>query len=75
VIALRPVESEADVQSWLAVRARVDPDHPITRANFNDGREKPDRLDLLADLGDEPVGAAWANLPSGGASASAATSS
>jgi GNAT superfamily N-acetyltransferase len=62
VIGLRPVVSEADVETWLSIRARIDPDHPITRANFDTGREKPDRLDLLADLDGEPVGAAWAHV-------------
>lgn len=61
-IALRPVESDADVEAFLDVRRRVDPEHPITRANFDDGRERADRIDALAVLGGEVVGAAWANF-------------
>lgn len=63
-VALRPVETESAIEAFLDVRARVDPEFPITRANFDDGRDRPDRLDLLAYLDGEPVGAAWANLPS-----------
>jgi len=63
-VLLHPVETEEDVTSFLDVRARVDPEHPITRANFDDGREDADRIDVLASLDDEVVGAAWAHLPS-----------
>lgn len=63
-VELRPVGTEAAIDAFLAVRARVDPEFPITRANFDDGRERPDRLDVLAYLDGEPVGAAWAYLPS-----------
>lgn len=61
---LGPVENESDIEAFLDVRARVDPEYPITRANFDDGRDRPDRLDVLAYLAGEPVGAAWANFPS-----------
>lgn len=61
-VTLREVETEADVESFLDVRRRVDPEHPITRANFDDGRERPDRIDVLALLDGEVVGAAWANF-------------
>ena len=60
MIELRSVESEEDVEAFLDIRARVDPEYPITRANFDDGRGKPDRLDALARLDGEDVGAAWA---------------
>jgi len=66
-VALRPVETEADIAAFLDVRARVDPEHPITRANFDDDRDRPDRIDVLAWSGDEPVGAAWAMFPSSSA--------
>ena len=62
-VELRPVETETDIETFLDVRARVDPEHPITRANFDDGRDRPDRLDVLAYIDGEPVGAAWANFP------------
>ena len=61
--ALRAVETESDIEAFLDVRARVDPEYPITRANFDDGRGHVDRIDCLALLGDEVVGAAWAHLP------------
>ena len=61
-IELRPVETEEDIAAFLDVRARVDPEYPITRANFDDGREQPDRIDVLALLDGEVVGAAWANF-------------
>lgn len=63
MITLREVETEADVLTWLAIRARIDPEHPITRANFDDRRGEHGRTDLLAFVGAEPVGAAWAYLP------------
>ena len=63
-VELRPVETEAAIEAFLDVRARVDPEFPITRSNFDDGRERPDRLDVLAYLDGEHVGAAWAHLPS-----------
>jgi GNAT superfamily N-acetyltransferase len=62
---LRPVETETDVAAFLGIRARVDPEYPITRANFDDGREKPDRIDVLAALDGEDVGAAWAHFSAG----------
>lgn len=69
-VVLRPVETDEDVAAFLDVRARVDPQYPITRANFDDGRDRPDRIDVLAVIDGEVVGAAWANLPSSrGASA------
>src|SRR5262249_48234967 len=39
---LRAVETERDIAAFLDVRVRVDPEFPITRANFDDGRERPD---------------------------------
>jgi hypothetical protein len=64
-IELRPVETEADVTSFLRIRARVDPEYPISRANFDDGRGKPDRIDVLAALDGDDVGAAWAHFSAG----------
>jgi ribosomal protein S18 acetylase RimI-like enzyme len=63
VIELREVVTEAEVETWLAIRARIDPEHPITRANFDDRRGSPGRLDLLGLLDGEPAGAAWTSLP------------
>jgi GNAT superfamily N-acetyltransferase len=63
-VELRRVETEADIEAFLEVRRRVDPEHPITRGNFDDDRDRPDRIDVLAWLSDEPVGAAWAMFPS-----------
>ena len=51
-VRLHSVETEEDVGAFLDVRARVDPEHPITRANFDDGRDRPDRIDVLAVLED-----------------------
>ncbi len=63
MIELRLVETEADVEAFLDVRRRVDPENPITRENFDGGRADADRLDLLAVLDGETVGAAWAHFP------------
>jgi GNAT superfamily N-acetyltransferase len=63
-VELRSVETEEDIEAFLDVRRRVDPEHPITRANFDDDRDRPDRIDVLAWRDGEPVGAAWAMFPS-----------
>ena len=48
--ALRAVETESDIEAFLDVRARVDPEYPITRANFDDGRGHVDRIRVRSGL-------------------------
>jgi GNAT superfamily N-acetyltransferase len=60
VIRVRVVETDADVDAYVDVRNRVHPETPMPREVVLDDRRKPDRLDLLAELDGETVGAATA---------------
>ncbi len=59
-LVLRAVESEQDVNDFLAVREEVDPQQPMTRESFEEEHAQPGRLDLLADRDGIPVGAGFA---------------
>lgn len=61
MIEVRPVVSEADIDTYVAVRGRVHPETPIPREVVVDDRKQPDHLDLLAYLDGDPVGAASAS--------------
>jgi mycothiol synthase len=58
VITVRTVDTEADVDTYVDVRRRVHPQTPIPREAVVDQRRRPDNLDLIAELGGVPVGAA-----------------
>jgi RimJ/RimL family protein N-acetyltransferase len=58
VITVRPVLTEGDIDTYVAVRTRVHPDNPMPRDVVVEDRKKPDQLDLLAERDGEPVGAA-----------------
>jgi mycothiol synthase len=58
VINVRPVETDADIDTYLDVRNRVHPRTPMPREAVLDQREKPGNLDLIAELDGRPVGAA-----------------
>jgi mycothiol synthase len=58
VIDVRPVESEADIDAYVAVRTRVHPETPMPREVVVEDRKRPDQLDLLAYRDGEAVGAA-----------------
>jgi predicted N-acetyltransferase YhbS len=62
VIHVRPVVTEADIDTYIAVRNRVQPATPIPREAVLDMRDDPAKgnLDLIAELDGEPVGAASA---------------
>lgn len=57
---IRQVESEAEIEAFLAIRAAVDPAHPMTREAWDAERETAGRLDVLAWDGEAPVGCAFA---------------
>jgi mycothiol synthase len=59
VLEIRPAETEEDVEAFLAIRATVDPEFPITRESFDDERSTPGRLDVVALLDGEHVGCAF----------------
>ncbi len=57
---IRPLESPADVDAFLAIREAVDPEHPMTRESLEDARKGHHRLDVVAWEGSTPVGCAFA---------------
>lgn len=57
---LRRVDGEADIEAFLAIRAAVDPEYPMTRESWDDDQSKPGRIDLLARSDDVPAGCAFA---------------
>ena len=59
MIALRRVESEADADVFLALRRAIDPEHMPARTAYLEHIKAPGRIDLLAELDGEPVGAAF----------------
>jgi mycothiol synthase len=61
VIAVRPVETDADIDAYLDVRNRVHPQTPMPREVVLDDRRRPDHLDLIAELRGAPVGVASAS--------------
>lgn len=58
-IEIRRVDGEESIADFLAIRAAVDPAFPMTRESWDDDQGKPGRLDLLARVGDIPVGCAF----------------
>jgi mycothiol synthase len=58
VIAVRTVEGDADVDTYLEVRNRVHPQTPMPREAVLDQRRRPDNLDLIAELDGRPGGVA-----------------
>lgn len=59
MIALRRVESEADADVFLALRRAIDPEHMPARMAYLEHIKAPGRVDVLAELDGEPVGAAF----------------
>lgn len=62
MIAVRPVETDADIDAWVDVRARVQPVDPYPREVLVEDMKKPDHLGLIAELDGAPVGAASAGI-------------
>jgi len=58
---VRPVESDADIDTYLEVRNRVHPETPLPREVVLDDRQDPEHLDLIAERDGIPVGAASAS--------------
>jgi mycothiol synthase len=59
VIELRRVETEDDVDVFLALRTAIDPEHLMARASYLEEIKRPERLDLIAWMDGEPVGCAF----------------
>jgi GNAT superfamily N-acetyltransferase len=58
VITVRPVSSEEDIDTYVAVRTRVHPENPMPREVVVDERTKPDHVDLIGEIDGVPVGVA-----------------
>jgi len=60
MIALRRVETDGDLEAWIAVRRRVLPDEPAATMAQMRALEAPDRLLLLAERDGEVAGSGLA---------------
>ena len=60
MITVRQVESDRDLEQWIAVRRRVLPDEPAATIEQMRALEAPDRLVLLAELDGELAGSGLA---------------
>ena len=72
MIEIRPAESEEDIAAFLAIRAAVDPDFPMTRQAFDAERATPGRLDVVALAGGEHAGGAYVERQYGDAESTTA---
>jgi GNAT superfamily N-acetyltransferase len=59
VIDLRRVETDEDVEVFLALRHAIDPEHMMSRVSYVEEIKRPERADLIASLDGEPVGCAF----------------
>jgi mycothiol synthase len=57
VITIRPVENDADIDTFVEVRVRVNPANPLPREVVVEDQQKPDHLGLIAELDGVAVGA------------------
>jgi mycothiol synthase len=72
VLEIRPAKTEEDIEAFLAIRAAVDPEFPMTRESFDD-EQTPDRLDVVALVDGEHVGCAFAERQYGDPQTTTAT--
>ena len=59
MIELRRVETDEDVDVFLALRTAIDPEHMMSRRSYVEDIKEPRRLDLIASLAGEPTGCAF----------------
>jgi GNAT superfamily N-acetyltransferase len=59
MIELRRVQTDADVDAFLRVRAAIDPEHPLVRDAYLEHVKAPGRVDLLALADGDAVGTAF----------------
>jgi predicted N-acetyltransferase YhbS len=60
VITIRTVENYADIDTYIEIRRRIQPDNPLPREVLVEDQQRADHLGLIAELDGEPVGAASA---------------
>jgi mycothiol synthase len=58
-ITLRRVQGEEDIDVFLALRRAIDREHMPSPAQYREHVKAPGRVDLIAELGGEPVAAAF----------------
>ena len=56
---IKRVETEAEIESFLAIREAVDSTNPMTRESWDAAREAADRLDVIKHHGEAPIGCAF----------------
>ena len=56
---IKRVETEAQIEAFLAIREAVDPSNPMTRESWDAERKVAGRLDVLRYDGETPVGCAF----------------
>jgi GNAT superfamily N-acetyltransferase len=61
VIVLRAVENDADIDQYIEIRRRIQPDNPLPREVLLEDRQKPDHAAWIAELDGVPVGAGSAS--------------
>lgn len=59
MIELRRIETTEDADVFLALRAAIDPEHPMSRVAYLEEIERPERVDLIASLDSAPAGCAF----------------
>jgi L-amino acid N-acyltransferase YncA len=57
VITIRPVGSDADIDTFVEIRRRIHPASPLPREVVVEDQAKPGHLGLIAELDGAPVGA------------------
>jgi L-amino acid N-acyltransferase YncA len=56
VITIRQVENDADIDAFVEIRRRIQPENPLPREVVVEDQAKPDHLGLIAELDGVPVG-------------------
>jgi GNAT superfamily N-acetyltransferase len=56
---IRPVQTESEIETFLAIREAVDPAHPMTRESWDADQKIAGRLDVLCFDDEAPVGCAF----------------
>jgi mycothiol synthase len=73
VLEIRPAETEEDIAAFLAIRAAVDPQFPMTRESFDAERTTPGRLDVVALLDGQHAGCGFVERQYGDPKSTTAT--